>query len=32
MRDHLQNAVAAVAGALLIAAPFVYSMLGGPHG
>jgi hypothetical protein len=31
MRDHIENAVAAVLGSLLIAAPFVYWMLGGPH-
>lgn len=32
MRAHIENAVAALAGSLLIAAPFAYWLLGGPHG
>ncbi len=31
MRDHLENAVAALAGSLLIAAPFALWLLGYPH-
>ena len=31
MRAHLENAFAALAGSLLIAAPFAYWLLGGPH-
>jgi hypothetical protein len=31
MRDHLENAAAALVGSLLIAAPFAYWLLGGPY-
>jgi hypothetical protein len=31
MRAQVENAVAALAGSLLIAAPFAYWLLGGPH-
>jgi hypothetical protein len=31
MRAHIENAAAALFGALLIAAPAAYMLLGGPH-
>jgi len=31
MRTNVENALAALAGSLLIAAPFAYWLLGGPH-
>jgi hypothetical protein len=31
MRDHFENAAAALAGSLLIAAPFALWLLGYPH-
>jgi hypothetical protein len=31
MKGHIENAVAALAGSLLIAAPFAYWLQGGPH-
>lgn len=31
MRAHIENAAAALAGSIMIAAPFAYWLLGGPH-
>jgi hypothetical protein len=31
MRDHIENGLCALVGSLMIAAPFAYSLLGGPH-
>lgn len=31
MRAHIENAVAALASVVMIAGPFAYMLLGGPH-